>query len=145
MHFINIYYISLYYIYVYICLVIICVMKIHVLKMTHANPHPHLFAKTTVNPFKFANYSPLLSKRGILKLLMSVRPCVCPSSDLRVGWMDHSETLIWYSLVPRDDARCFRFLKLSKMADWQPFSEIWKMLNNSLNMRVRGLVCIDIK
>ena len=71
--------------------------------------------------------------------------CVGVSEVIFHGRMDHSETYIWYSLTPRYDARCFRFLKLSKMADLQPFSEMSKMLNNSLNMRVRGLVCIDIK
>ena len=82
--------------------------------------------------------SNLLSKRGIIKLLMSVcpsvRPSVRPGPDLRDGWMNDSETHIWYSLVPWDDARCFRILKFSKMADWRPFSELWKILNNSLSI-----------
>ena len=52
---------------------------------------------------------------------------------LRDGLMDLSETHIYYSIVSRDDARCFRMLNFSKMADWQPFSEIWKILNISLN------------
>ena len=36
-------------------------------------------------------------------------------------------------------------LKNSKMADWRPFSEIQKMLDNSLNKTLTGLVCNDIK
>ena len=42
-------------------------------------------------------YSPLLSKKGILKLLMSVRLCVCvyQSSVLRDGWMDHFEKMVY--------------------------------------------------
>ena len=48
--------------------------------------------------------------------------------------MDHSETHLWYSLVSWGYARHFRFSNLSKMAARRPFSEIQKMLNNSLNM-----------
>ena len=74
---------------------------------------------------------PSFVKEGNLKTA-DVRPCVCPSvrpsvrpgSDLRDGWMDLSETHIWYSLVSQGYARHFKFLKLSKMADWRPFSEL---------------------
>ena len=49
-----------------------------------------------------------------------------------------------YSLLLKVDARHFRFSNLSKMAARRPFSKIQEMLNNSLNMIVRGLDCYDI-
>ena len=51
----------------------------------------------------------------------SVRPSVCPGSDLRNYWMDFLDT--WYDGRPisRDDARHFLFLKKFKMADLCPF------------------------
>ena len=73
-----------------------------------------------------------------------VHMCIRVSVRLRDGWMDHSETHKWYSLVSQDDARHLRFLKFFKMVDWRPFSKIQKMLHNFLNMRVRCLVCIYI-
>ena len=41
-----------------------------------------------------------------------------------------------------DDAHPFGFLKMFKMTAWQPFIEIHKMLNISLNITVRAFKCI---